>query len=200
MWQHPTVDERTVWDGRYRRGEYVPRSHPSPFLVEWLARIPAGLALDIACGAGRNSFALAEAGFSVEAIDISNTAIDMARQTAAERSLSINWHVSNIREFHLPAATYNLITVFRYRDPQLWPRLIESLAPDGWILVEHHMKTTLDVAGPTTPEFRLDPQELLCAFDSLRIVHYTEQVEPADQPAHQFVIARIAACNGDPGW
>ena len=154
MWQHPTVDERTVWDGRYRRGEYVPRSHPSPFLVEWLARIPAGLALDIACGAGRNSFALAEAGFSVEAIDISNTAIDMARQTAAERSLSINWHVSNVREFHLPAATYNLITVFRYRDPQLWPRLIESLArrpPSSGSILKNSCVPSTRCGSFTTP-------------------------------------------------
>ena len=200
MWQHPTVDEREVWDRRYRRGEYVPRAYPSPFLLEWLKRIPTGLALDVACGAGRNSFALAEAGFSVEAIDISGAAIDMAQRTAAERSLSIDWHVGNLSEFDPPAATYDLITVFRYRDPHLWPRLIESLAPDAWILVEHHMKTTLDVAGPSTPEFRLDPQELLHAFDSLRIVHYSEQVEPADQSDRQYVIARIAACNGDPGW
>jgi hypothetical protein len=78
------------------------------------------------------------------------------------------------------------------------------LAPDGWLLVEHHMQTDLDVRGPDSPGFRLGPQELLRAFTDLRIVYYEESVEPSDHPAKAaagaYVIARMVACNGNPGF
>ena len=62
------------------------------------------------------------------------------------------------------------------------------------------MNTSADVAGPTSPEFRLDPGELLQAFAGLRIVHYSESIEQADAADHTYAIERAVACNGDPGW
>lgn len=193
-------DERQRWDERYATGEYVPRSAPSPFLVEWLPRIPVGRALDVATGTGRHALQLAEAGFEVDAVDISEVAVERARRSADERGLQVDWHVADLDADPLPGADYDLITVLRYRNEQLWPRLRDALAPDGWILVEHHLQTHLDVRGPSNPAFRLAPGELLTAFPGLRTVHYDERVEPADDGSGRFVIARFAACGGDPGW
>ena len=193
-------DAREVWDRRYADGEYVPRAEPAPFLEEWIDRIDPGRALDVACGAGRNALRLAEAGFEVDAVDVSRVAIDMARAEAQERGLSINWVVADLADFSWQPSAYRLITVFRYRDPALWPQLVRALLPDGWVIVEHHFKTDTDVVGPRTADFRLDPGELLRAFSSLRVLHYTETIEPADDPGRHFAIARLAACNGNPGF
>ena len=194
-------DERARWDDRYASGEYVPRSHPAPFLLEWLPRIPVGRALDIATGTGRNAFALAEAGHAVDAVDISTVAIDRARAQAQRRGLDINWLVADLDSDALPDRTYDLITVLRYRNPRLWARLESALAPDGWILIEHHLQThRRDVAGPRHDAFRLAPGELMQTFADLRVVHYSERVEPADNADAFFVIARFVACAGDPGW
>jgi protein-L-isoaspartate O-methyltransferase len=193
--------ERTRWDHRYAAGEYVPRSDPTPFLLEWLDRIPPGRALDIATGTGRNALALAEAGSDVDAVDISTVAIDRARAEAERRGLQVNWVVADLDTDVLPGDGYDLITVLRYRNPALWPRLKAALAPDGWILVEHHLRTTrVDASGPSDDAFRLAPGELLDAFGALRIVHYSEAVEPADDGGAVFVIARMVACAGEPGW
>jgi hypothetical protein len=62
------------------------------------------------------------------------------------------------------------------------------------------MKTTVDVAGPSTAEFRLDPQELLGAFESLRVLYYSERLEGADVDHGRYALARLIACNGDPGF
>lgn len=194
------MDERTAWNRRYAEGEYVPRSAPAPFLEEWLGRIPPGRALDVACGTGRNALRLAEAGFDVDAVDISEVAIARAEATAAERNLPVRWHVSAMDDFVIARGAYQLITVIRYRNRSLWPRLAEGLAPDGWILVEHHLKSPLDVAGPSTPEFRLDPGELLEAFGALRIVWYAETVEAAEPDSGRYALARLVACSGDPGF
>jgi SAM-dependent methyltransferase len=194
-------DERARWDRRYASGEYVPRTRPSPFLLEWLPRLPVGRALDVATGTGRNALALAEAGFTVDAVDVSPVAIDRGRAEAERRHLEIDWVVADLDTGVLPGDGYDLIVVVRYRNRDLWPKLRAALAPDGWILIEHHLQTSRDdVAGPSDDGFRLEPGELLGAFAGLRIVHYTEQVEPTDDGEARFVIARLAACAGDPGW
>lgn len=194
------MDERTAWDRRYAEGDYVPRTAPSPFLEEWLDRLPRGRALVVACGTGRNAMRLAGAGFDVDAVDISQVAIDRAQAEAERRGLSIRWHVSSLDDFAIPADAFRLITNIRYRNPRLWPRLIEGLAPDGWALVEHHLKSTADVVGPSQPEFRLDPQELLRAFASLRILYYSEVLEAGDLDAGSYALARMVACKGDAGF
>ncbi len=199
-----TKEEQLRWDERYSTGSYQPRPAASSFLESWIPRLPVGRSLDIACGAGRNALRLAEAGHQVEAVDISSSGIDMARAEAATRGLDVGWVVADLDTYQLETAAYDLITVIRYANPVLWPRLAESLAPNGWLLVEHHMQTKLDVLGPKIPGFRLQPQELLKAFSPLRIIYYEESIEPADHPTDTdqglYAVVRLVACNGDPGF
>lgn len=191
-------EERTKWDKRYGEGTYQPRTWPSPFLLEWLPQFNKGRALDIACGTGRNALALAEAGFEVEAVDISEIALNMGRAEAEKRGLELEWSATDIDEISLAPGRYSLITVIRYRNTSLWPKLIDALSPGGWLLAEHHFKTEADVEGPSN-NFRLDPQELLKAFGSLRIVFYQETVTD-DKDDHRYALQRLVACNGDPGF
>src|ERR1039458_10615835 len=53
---------RGDWDDRHR-GQ--PPGEAEPFLAAMLARIPRGVALDVAAGRGRNALALARAGMQV---------------------------------------------------------------------------------------------------------------------------------------
>lgn len=193
-------EERRRWDERYATGEYRARTWVTPFLEQWVPIIPPGRALVVACGPGRNALSLAERGFDVLGVDISDVAVGRARASASDRDLDSEFLVADLDDFSPEPRAFDLITVIRYRNPSLWPGLIDALAPDGWILAEHHMKTTADVAGPASPNFRLDPGELLTAFAGLRIVHYSESVEPADDDTRQYAIQRAVACNGDPGW
>jgi SAM-dependent methyltransferase len=192
-------DERQRWDERYASGDYRPRSWPTAFLEQWAPAFGVGRALDVACGTGRNALYLAEHGFDVTGVDISEVAIERASHEARARGLDVEFLAADLDHF-TPDGLFDVITVIRFRNRELWPRLVGALAPGGWILAEHHMKTTADVAGPTSSEFRLDPGELLEVFSDLRIVHYSESVEPADDDTKQYAIQRAVACNGDPGW
>lgn len=60
------------WDERHR-GQ--PVGEPEPFLVEMMAHIPCGIALDVAAGRGRNTLAIARAGIRVVAVDFSAPAM-----------------------------------------------------------------------------------------------------------------------------
>ena len=78
------MDDRTRWDARYRNGAYAERPWPSTFLEQNIVALPSSggdgshghdKALDLACGAGRNSVFLAQHGFTTQGIDISAAAI-----------------------------------------------------------------------------------------------------------------------------
>jgi tellurite methyltransferase len=77
------ADEQTRWNQRYTDS---PSSwiEPDGFLVsayeEFLADTKPGTALDVAGGAGRNSVWLAERGWRVKLIDISDVALQLARE------------------------------------------------------------------------------------------------------------------------
>jgi len=195
--------DREKWDTRYREGSYRARTHPSPFVEAWLPRLPparlGGRALDVACGTGRNALRLAEAGFRVDAMDISGAALERAARSAAQRGLDVNWIEADLDHARFERDAYDLITVVRFTDRALAPRLIEALAADGWLLYEHHLRTPRAVGGPTGERFRLPPQALLHDFGSLRVLHYDEGIDE-DPDGRTMALARLVACKGNPGF
>ncbi|MCA8967727.1 MAG: class I SAM-dependent methyltransferase [Planctomycetes bacterium] len=190
--------DRDKWQGMYESGRYEPRTQASPLLEEWLPRLPRGRALDIACGVGRHALRLAEAGYAVDAIDIAPAALAIGRATAAGRGLAIDWQAADIDAFDPPPGRYDVVVCARYVNRLLMPRLPTALTPGGWLLFEHHLRTSLEVNGPRDAGFRLAPNELLTAFPGLRVVHYREQVI-TDPNGMRMAVAQLVACNGDAG-
>ncbi|MFD2690442.1 class I SAM-dependent methyltransferase [Streptomyces phyllanthi] len=82
------------WDGFYAdRSRSVPFfvAKPDESLVSHLDRklvAPAGRALDLGCGPGRNALHLASRGWEVDAIDLSPTAIAWAEERAREAGVA----------------------------------------------------------------------------------------------------------------
>ena len=187
--------ERDKWDERYRDGAYEHRTHPTALLAEWLPHLRGGAALDVACGAGRNALFLAAKGFAVDALDISTVGLERGRHAAAERGLSIRWLCTDLDEpsvAALPTATYDLIVWVRYIHRGLMPHLIERLRPGGTLLCEQHLATDRAVAGPTNPEFRLEPGELLRSAAGLRVLHQYEG-EKTDPDGRPVILAQLVA-------
>lgn len=193
------LSEKARWDERYSTGDYQPRREPSPLVEQAITLIGTGKALVLACGAGRNALRLAEAGFDVTGVDVSSVAIDMAKEAASNRGVQVDWQISDVDEVDLVRGTYDLITMVRYVNRGIWPRLPDALTGNGWLLMEQHLKTHRDVIGPSG-DYRLEPGELLRAFSRMRIVHYTEAFEPSDRSNGKTATARLLACKGDPGW
>src|SRR6266849_5262569 len=77
------LDEKARWNRKYSE---VPHAslEPDPFLVstydEFLSAQLPGHALDVAGGAGRHAIWLADRGWNVKLVDISEVGIDMARK------------------------------------------------------------------------------------------------------------------------
>ena len=66
-------------------------SEPSEWLVTHAALLPrSGVALDVACGRGRNAFWLASHGLSVHAVDRDESAVSHVRAVASAAGLTID--------------------------------------------------------------------------------------------------------------
>lgn len=160
-------EDQEKWDARYAAGAYSERPHPTRLLAEWLPRLRKGLALDVGCGAGRNALYLADHGFEVEAVDISEVGLVRARERAAAAGVSVQWRQADLERAEFPATRYDLIVMIRYINRDLLPRLVKALKPGGCLLTEHHLVSREADVGPKNPAFRLQRGELTALLPDL---------------------------------
>jgi tellurite methyltransferase len=173
--------KRERWNRRYaERGVAALRGRPADWLVDnadMLAGPPGRRALDVACGDGRNAAFLTRVGLAVDAVDISDVAVDALRIAAAQRGASVNPLRVDLTREPLPAADYDVIVQFNYLQRSLFPALRRALAPGGILIVETMTRTHADHGGsPVNPRFLLEPGELRAAFAELEVVRYREGV------------------------
>lgn len=72
---------------------------------------------------------------------------------------------------------YDLILVFFYLQRSLFPALFSALRPGGFLIYKTYTTESCRLGrGPTHPLHLLQPNELLRAFQSLRILHYHETI------------------------
>ena len=178
-----TTRERTEWDRRYREGSH--RSlKPDPLLVTAYEEfvVPSfpqpGQALDLAGGIGRHAIFLAERGWDVRLLDISETALEAARSEAGNRGLHISAEPADLMETRLPRSSFDLILNFFYLERALFRRISAALRPGGLLIFKTYTCEQLKLGGgPSHPMHLLGNNELLHAFARLRILHYHESIK-----------------------
>lgn len=99
------------WDERYRGTEPVWSARPNRFVEQELAGLPAGRAVDLAAGEGRNAVWLAERGWGVDAVDFSAVALAKAERLAAERGVRLHTVCSDLTVWSAPDAAYDLALI-----------------------------------------------------------------------------------------
>jgi tellurite methyltransferase len=175
---------RERWNRRYSDGEFEPfPDRPSEWLVEnrelLLGRGGSGarLALDVACGSGRNARYLAELGFAVDAVDVSDVAVAALQAAAAERGLAVDARRIDLEAEPLAVGRYDVVVQLNYLQRDLFGALGGALAPGGILVVETVARAHVDELGHRfDPRFVLGDNELLHAFPDLLIRHYREGV------------------------
>lgn len=178
------TDEKSSWDKKYSE-----RSHsslePDPLLVtgydEFLSGRAPGFALDVAGGVGRHSIWLAQRGWYVKLLDISevgiNQAEENAKNTATAASVSLEVCDLNVMQ-DLGREQYDLVIVFFFLQRELFPALISALKPGGYLIFKTYTTEQKNfTGGPSHPMFLLEPNELLQAFSLMRVLHYHETIQ-----------------------
>ena len=184
--------DRSKWDQRYAEDSYR-KTNPVNLVQDWVPRIPAGKALDVACGAGRNAIFLARCGHRVDAVDISPVGLQKAKQSASEQSVDVNWMQHDLDQAFEFDTDYDLILVLWFVNLGLIRRLCNCLSPGGYILCEEHLITDEDVIGPSSDDYRVAPGALREAVAGLEVLLYQESIEIGEDDGEPVASARVVA-------
>ena len=174
-----------------RRDHMHKDTQPAGFLVANRSLLPpAGRALDLAMGAGRNAVYLAKEGFQVEGIDISAEAVGKALALAKDEGVQISTIVEDLENgYRLAPAAYDVIICFYYLHRPLIAEIKESLRPGGVVVYETYNADQAEWGRPKNPDHLLKHNELLNMFCDYCILRYREGViEP--RKAIASIIAR----------
>lgn len=163
------MSDRLRWNERYRRRE--PFFEPADLLVEQVHRLAGdGRALDLACGTGGNAFFLAQQGYRVDAVDLSEVGLRMAQAEARRRGVSINWIQASARHLPLAGPAYDCIVVFRFLIRSVLPGLSCLLKPGGWLIYATYNVRRLHARPDFNPDYLLQIGELPTYFEDLELI------------------------------
>ncbi|MGC2652888.1 MAG: class I SAM-dependent methyltransferase [Mycobacterium sp.] len=134
-----------AWEKHYGERDRVWSGKVNVRLAELVEAMTPGRALDLGCGEGADAMWLAEHGWHVTAVDISQTALERATADAVARNLadSIDFQRRNLNEsfpggvFELVSAQFLHSTVSLDR-AQLLRRAANAVAPGGTMVVVDH--------------------------------------------------------------
>jgi len=132
------------WEHHYREPDHD--SHPAttnPHLLEVAARLEPGTALDAGCGEGGDAILLTQLGWKVTAVDISVTAVEKAKGTAAAQELGStpDFRCLDLTVGELEPDYYDLVTAHHVHtaDDRAFIRALGlSVKPGGLLLVVGH--------------------------------------------------------------
>lgn len=158
------------WDQRYREQELVWGVEPNRFVVEVVADLPPGRALDVAAGEGRNAVWLAEQGWQVTASDFSAVAVERGKKLARERGVEVEWLCADARNPAPRREGYDLVLLsYLQLPPGDWRRAlteaVRAVAPRGRLVsVGHALENlTRGVGGPQDPKVLHIPEDIAMA-------------------------------------
>lgn len=178
--------DQSQWDELYAGTELVWTAEANRFVVEELAGLTAGRALDLGTGEGRNAIWLAERGWQVTAVDFSAVGLAKAAELAARRGVTgVRWVEADLREYQPGPAAYDLVLLaYVHLPPDEFGALLQmaasALAPGGTLLVVGHDVDNIahGHGGPQDPRILHRVQDVVAALPGLAI----QRAEQARRP------------------
>jgi SAM-dependent methyltransferase len=136
--------DATDWDERYRSAVTVWGAAPNRWVEQEAGPLPPGVALDVACGEGRNAVWLAGRGWRVHAVDFSAVAVAKGAELA-ERTLGrsdIVWTTADATTYVAPEPVNLAVLCYLQLPPDQRRAAVRAaaaaLAPGGVLLVIGH--------------------------------------------------------------
>ncbi len=162
--------DKERWNHKY--ANFPMPNHVSKILKNHIVHAKVGRALDIASGPGRNSLFMAEQGFEVDAVDISDTALSYIQDKKNIRTVC-----ADLDTYELDKG-YNLIINCNFLDRALVPQIKNALNEGGIILFETFVETEGEgFHMPSNEAYHLHVNELLELFRDFEVICYEEKVE-----------------------
>ena len=139
------VAEQTAeWDARYsERDGAMWSGRPNGRLVAEVAALTPGRVLDVGCGEGGDAIWLAQRGWTVTAIDISDVAVSRAREAAQLNGAAVEWVCGDALQVPFSARSFDLVSMQYPALPKAAGEaavrtLLDTVRPGGLLLAVYH--------------------------------------------------------------
>ena len=188
-------DDKIKWDKKYsENSELLARRAASEAVVKYYKMCSGKRALDLACGSGRNSLFLEEKGFFIDAVDISQIALEKLR--SRRKSERVNTIQADLDRFELEKERYDLIIKCNFLDRDLIKRAKEALKVGAIMVVETYMEDPENEKQDSNPNFLLKKDELLEIFkNGFEVLEYksfwNEQYEKYRMKKASIVVRKL---------
>jgi SAM-dependent methyltransferase len=153
-------------------------------VLESTANLKPGVALDVGMGNGRNAIYLARKGWKVTGVDISQAAVKQAQAEASKLKVDFEARAGDVEKMDLGRDKYDLIVcmyvhMVAIRNAR---KFIDALKPGGLLVVEgHHAEAqSLGLRPVSGGPPGYGNNQLLHAFDRLRILRYEDKITQAE--------------------
>ena len=118
--------EAARWNSKYNSSstldiDIVPQGETELVIHDAILQ-KSGLALEVACGKGKNAMYLATRGYDVIACDIAFSGLVQCLSVVGKAGLSVYPLVCDVTKYAMPANKFELVSVVRY---------LERVAPQG---------------------------------------------------------------------
>jgi SAM-dependent methyltransferase len=170
------------WNERYAGRELVWTAEPNRLFAAEVADLPAGRALDLACGEGRNAVWLAERGWRVTGVDFAAVGLAKARELAAARGVEVEWAHADLLEYEPEAGVFDLVAILYLQLPHdeldvVLRRAAAAVARGGTLLVLGHDTTNLrdGYGGPKDVSVLFTSEDVVASLGDL-VVERAEKV------------------------
>lgn len=154
--------DRFKWNQRFASEDTYLGERPSPFLSRAIERIqrlaPGKRALDIACGEGRNSVFLAQQGFLVTGLDISDMGLGKAALQAEKAGVQVDFRQVDLDEYRF-TEQFDLIINFNFLLRELIPEEASALSAGGLLIIDTIMESP-QLPASHNPAYLLQRGEL----------------------------------------
>lgn len=139
-------EPKQFWEERYAQSLTRSRGKAGRFLQQHVAGLTAGRALELGCSTGDDSLWLAEQGWQVTAVDISEQAIQTAQRLAHETGLhtQIGFQACDLSNT-FPVGEFELVCALYFQSPyDSFPRIeilqtaANQIVPGGHLLIVTH--------------------------------------------------------------
>ncbi len=182
-----------AWDERYGSAPALWSGHVNDVVMAETRDLPAGRALDVACGEGGDALWLAERGWHVEGVDVSQVALDRAaghaREAGPEIAERLSWVQRDVLTWQPPAAAYDLVYLSFLHLPStvrrpVYAALADAVAPGGtFLVVGHHPLDIGVVPRPPEPDLFFTAEDLVAELDGRwEIVTSEARARPGRHP------------------
>jgi SAM-dependent methyltransferase len=174
------ADDGGLWDRKYEEG--LPSlTTPDPYFVSAYERLVdrsfpnAGMALDLAAGLGRHSLWLADRGWQVSAVDISEVATGKLSQAASQFDRKIHTDVIDAAKYEFGPTRFDLILLFYHLDRALFPKIVSALNPGGWFICKMALHWGPEIKSEKANLRPLERNEILSLVPGLHVLDHRER-------------------------